>query len=204
MDTNQQVSDQSNQASGEVVDNVENPSKDSVAYDTYRKVLSEKKKVQEQLAELAKERDAANQNKLQAEGKKDEVIEALRKQMAEKDKTLETKTNAYAWNVVSAQIKSELAREGCVNPDKALRLIDKEELAGIEVSDDYLVNIEDLKRVVDKVRTENADIRLFNKSASVKDLNPKAGVNPVGNEPANKTEKMSAAELREYTIKNFG
>ena len=80
----------------------------------------------------------------------------------------------YQWNVIGAQIKSELSAKGVKNPDKALKYAvaaHKDDLNTIEVDDQYNVNGDDLKRFVDKFLNDNIDMGFVGK-VGVKDITP--------------------------------
>lgn len=172
-------------ASGELQENEESRKReDVVAYDTHRKLLSEKKKTQAQLEELKKQLGQYEQQKLEAEGRKDEVIKSLRQQLSEKESILKEKDSRYAWNVVSGQIKSRATQEGCKSPDKLLRLLDKEDLSALEVDDNYMVNQDDLSRIIEKAKREN-DFLFSARKANVNDLPPSGKVE----QPEKKTVK---------------
>lgn len=144
---------------------------DSVAYSTYRKVVGKSKKVMSENEELRNQLQGIEQNKMQADGRKDELIKALRdelngvKEVSQKDK------QSYAWNIFSENIKTEAAKRGCLNPSKLIKLLDKEDLGSVEVDDNYRVNGDDLTRLMDKAMKENEF--LFQRDAvKVNDITP--------------------------------
>lgn len=147
---------------------------DGIAYDTYRKAVSQYKKASEKIAELETQLSAVAQEKMQAEGKKDELINALRKQTQELEAKYKQSQASYTWNVVGAQIKAELAARGVSNPEKALhyaKAVHRDDLATIQVGEDYTVERNDLQRFVDKFLNENQDMGFVSR-VKVKDLPP--------------------------------
>lgn len=164
--------DENGSASSEAPNSVQPENEDDkVAYSTYRKVLSEKKRRDQELEDLKKELSNRDLEKQQAAGEKDKVIESLRSQLNETEDKLKNKDRSYIWNVVSGQVKAKAASMGCENPDKLLKLIDKVEFETLEVGDNFDVNGEDLERLLTKAKDENSF--LFPKKASgVKDLHP--------------------------------
>lgn len=165
----QSVSDTTQQASGQP-ENEE--TKNVVSYETHARLLGQRKKDAEKTRALEAELEDLKINEASREGKKDDVIEALRKQLAEVREDYDLKTKAYATTTVKGQIKSALLKKGCVSPDKALRLMERDDLNSIQLDDDFSVNLEDLDRVIDKFQKENEDLPLFNKVSGVSDLTP--------------------------------
>lgn len=199
METTQSVSDTTQQTSGSTEQT--ETKEDVVSYATHRKLLSERKKDVEKLRRYESELEQFRQDKLSDEGKKDEVIDALRKQVSELGDKYQLSTNRFAKTTVSEQIKSALKAQGCINPDKAMRLMEVDDLNSIEVDDSYNVNSEDLSRVIDKFQKENEDLPLFNKVSGVKDLTPtnrveykeeKSFNNMTSDELVNEAKKMGS------------
>ena len=81
-----------------VADPVIDPPKNVVAYATHQKLLSEKKKLQEERDSLKAAQDKAIQDALEAEGKKDELIEYHKKKAqdaADAAQTLERQITGF-------------------------------------------------------------------------------------------------------------
>lgn len=161
----------------EVSDNQEQK-KDVVAYETYRKTVGEVKKLKPELRakeeenlELKRQVELYEQQKAESEGRKDDVIKSLRDKIVEVETERSTIKKNYAWNALSAQIKSEAIKQGCVNPDKLIRLMPEEDLKGIDINDEFMINSEDLERVIAKAKADNSDIGLFGmKKVNVNDV----------------------------------
>ncbi len=193
------VSDSTQNASGspetETRSQYEQDKHDGIAYDTYKKAISQYKRANDRVAELENALQSYEQDKMQSEGKKDEVIASLKKQLGELQEQ-HRKTNAsYTWNVVGAQIKSELAARGVRNADKALnyaKAVHKDDLATIAVDDQYNVDSTDLGRFVDKFLMENQDMGFISK-VGVRDIPP--GRVEVDNNEQKPTDKLSDQEL---------
>ena len=181
-----------NQASSEVT------KEDQVAYDTYSRVLGEKKRTASENAELKAQVEAYRQADLESKGQQAEVITTLRKQLAEEQAARTKSEKNFAWNSVVGQIKSEAVKQGCKNGDKFVRLLGEDQLKGIEVNDDYTVNNEDLTRIIQQGIKDNSDIGLF----TTKSVN----INPVNATGVTKTapksiDEMSTAELEAELLK---
>ena len=156
MEETTQVSDQTTNDSVDQVE--EKKQKDLVAYDTYRKVLGEKKKRDEQLMSMAEKLKALEQKEMEAKGEQQKLIEALRKDLAEKDTKLKQVHQNFAWNNLESQLKTFAAKEGCRKPEALVKLMDAVDFEGIEVDDGYQVNGEDLTRVVGKYKGEYPEL----------------------------------------------
>ena len=175
----------------------EKTSDDKVAYASFKRAVDEKKRFQAELNKVQDKLKLHEQDKAQNEGRKDDVINELRKELGETKKSLETKDKSYAYNVLSGQIKTEALKQGCVNPEKLIRLLDPSELKGIEVDEDFFVNTDDLQRLIGKAKEEHSDIGLFkNKHVNINDVTPSMI-------PNKSTNEMSSSELKEYARNNF-
>lgn len=107
-------------ASGEIETNVD---RDVVAYDTHRRLLGEKKKVQAQLEKA----EAQNQDYLMAknidEGKKDEVIKLWQERAVSAEKNLKEKEENDHWNKLNVSVERVASKHGCVIPQDFIKLI---------------------------------------------------------------------------------
>lgn len=178
MNETTQVSDQTQEASGDNELNGKNE-RDFVAYETYRKTVGKEKKLRSENEELLGRLRQYEEAKLEQDGKQSELIAAQRKQISDLESRLKQSESSYAYNVVGAQFKSELAARGVGNPDKVFKYaaaVHKDDLNAVEVDrETYNVNDQDLKRIVDKILTENADMG-FVAAKGVKDMSPRGDV----------------------------
>lgn len=169
----------------------DNSQGDNVAYETYRKVLSEKKKRDEELLSLRDQLKTYEQQKAETEGRKDDVISSLRKELDEYKSKLTNVQKTYAFTTIEQQIRQKAIESGCKKPDHLLRLLSNEDLGSIDVSDDFRVNSDDLTRVIDKSKKE-FDYLFKVERVNVSDVTAP----PVKNE-APKTEKLTKEQLKE-------
>ena len=174
---------------------------DTVSYESYSKVVGANKGFQELNKKLHSQLEEANERLKQheqtiaeKEGRKDDVIEALRKENAEIKEKLTGTTKTYAGSVIKGQLKAEAIKHGCVNPDKLIKLLGTDELNGIDINDDFTINADDLERVITKAKEEHSDIGLFGtKKVNVHDIN-----NPTTPNSKEKTmQEMSKSELED-------
>ena len=138
-DDNQNNSDNTQISSG----------KDTVAYDTHKKLLGEKKSLQARFEEMQSQFNKMNEDKLSAEGKKDELIEAYKARITD----MEQKVNNFAYTSVSNSVQNKAREMGCVAPDKVDKFIDLSSLKSI--GDDFNTDPEEVKMVLEGVKKEN-------------------------------------------------
>ena len=108
--------------------------KDSVAYDTFSKLLGEKKKLQSEMAEMKAYKDQLEAEKLQAEGKWKELAENNKKLADE----FKSKNLSIVKNVSEKAIRSQFMREaeklGCLDAEIAMKACSFDDL---EVTEDF-------------------------------------------------------------------
>ncbi|MFO0447765.1 MAG: hypothetical protein ACK52I_03585 [Pseudomonadota bacterium] len=103
-------------------------SEDKVSYDTYKKTISQVKKLQ---AELKAREDLLEQEKqktLEAEGNKDELISQLKSKVSELEKKTKETINSFAYVSLEAQVKAEAVKAGCIDPEAVMKLADLSEV----------------------------------------------------------------------------
>lgn len=142
--------------------------KDSVAYETYTKVLGEKKKLQSEMSEMKAYKDQLEAEKLQAEGKWKELAENNKK-LADDFKS---KNLNIVKNVSEKAIRSQFMREaeklGCVDAEIAMKACSFDDL---EVTEDFEF---DNQKLVGKIQElTKTKPYLFKKDFKmVQDINP--------------------------------
>ncbi len=145
-------------------------SEDKVAYQTYSKVLSEKKKLAEKVGEYEARLAEQESKTLQEQGKYKEIAEAKSKEAEEWKKKATQIATATASHVKQNAIKLK-AQELGINPkalEKLPALIDMNE---IELEDGFNVNQVKVNEILSKFQTEHD--YLFKKTvAPTKDVFP--------------------------------
>jgi len=112
--------DNPNAASGEV-ENIVN--KDVVAYETHKKLLGEKKRMQAELEEAKKTNQSYQLAKDTADGKKDEVIKHWQERANKAEADLkETRENEY-WTSLNVSVERVASKHGCIIPSDFIKLI---------------------------------------------------------------------------------
>jgi small-conductance mechanosensitive channel len=147
----------------------------------------------EELKAWKKEQELKEQ---QAKGDLEGVINKLR----EENNTLKGELNdtrkGYASKSIEDQIKQAAISKGCVNADKLMRLLTKDQLSTVQVGDDFRVNNDDLGRLVEELEKEHSDIGLFKKQNV--NINHVTGDLKKGMSSDKRIEKMTANEYMEY------
>lgn len=196
------MKDENNQAPVEQTDQTsgENSQQDQVKYETFQKLLNEKKNVQGKLSEYEAELQSLREEKLQREGNHEKLIEDLRKKNTELSTNLSKKDQSYAWNTLTSEIKREAMRAGCENPDKLIRLLDDEDLRSIEVGENFSIDKQSLSAVLEKAKRENSF--LFKSSNKITaNGNPSTKIEE--NNKLNDLSKLSMEELKELHLKHY-
>src|SRR6056297_807890 len=196
---NENPVDSSQDASGsEEVKSEQQRAEDVVKYESYKKVLSEAKNAKERARELEAQLEAKKNAELEAKGNYQEIIENLKHRLSETEEKYITTKKQALWKDVTGAIKQEASKAGCINPDKLIRLLDKNDLSQLQAEDGTLMD-ESVKALVEKAKKE--DYYLFSKGqVPVMDATP----NNNDFKPKKKDVKdMTAAERLEEMKSGF-
>ena len=151
--------------------------KDTVAYETYKKAVSEAKKAKEQVSIMMAEQEARKQQELSDQGKYKEMVEKLQKDLKAKDDETKRKDAYFIQTNLKSSISkyakefgaSEQASEDVFEVAKSKGL-----LSSIEVKDDYSVNEDQVKSALSELQKKSP--WFFQKSAQApKDISMGAG-----------------------------
>lgn len=187
--------DQGNHAVADAA-NGDQPTRNSVQYETYRKVVGHNRSLQSRLDELEAKATELEQAKLASEGRKDELIESLKQQLGERDTRLKDVTSTFAYQSVTNQVKAQAAKLGCVDADALTRLMD---LSEVEVdNNNFSVNPDQIGALIEQ--SKQTYPYLFGKPA------PKFadGVPNHAQKHDVDISNMSADELQKFYVKKFG
>ncbi len=151
--------------------------------------LLAKLKAEQEKARAHEERLAQiEQDQLAAAGKKDELIDSLKKQVKEHQDKLKSVTQTFALKSVNSQVMDAARAMGCEKPEVVMRLAD---LSSVSVSDDFSVDAEALKTALDQVKSQVPE--LFKRTpGAIKDGSPATSV--TGQKPIS---GMSISELQQ-------
>lgn len=172
--------------------------KDKVAYETYSKILGEKKRVAEENTRLKAEMDKLRHKELELSGKDKELVEALRKQLQDEQDSRKKERGAFAYTTLAAQLESAARGMGCVHPDLVMKTVD---LSEVQVNEDFTVNQDDLKRVLETTQTKYPE--LFKKKVEP----PRDGVPGSGQQFTNgkvDLSKLSTEQLKAMARSMYG
>lgn len=144
---------------------------DSVKYDTYKRTVGEAKKYKGLYNELNEKFTNLEQRQLEAEGKKDELIEALRREREDYKNKYQTAVGSYAYKSISSEIVNEAVKMGCTNTKLLMKAVE-DDLKTLDYDDNYNVDRDQIKNLLERTKQEHNV--LFDKPApSVKDGTPR-------------------------------
>lgn len=146
----------------------EDKSKDTVSFDSYSKLLGEKKKLQADHAEMKAKFDEIEQAKLEADGKIKEALDNQKKLTEQfKQKNLEI-VKSVSNKAVRSQFLREAEKLGCIDSDLAMTACSFDDL---EITDDFEF---DSQKLVSKIQElTKTKPHLFKKDVKLPaDLNP--------------------------------
>jgi len=170
---------------------------DSVKYDTYKKVLGEKKAADQRMRELEDKLNSFEVEKMQAEGNSIELIKKLQADLTLTRESLKKKDQAYAFATLGSQVKTEAAKMGCQDPDSLIKLMD---LQGIPVDPDTFRGDTDNIRMMLESEKKSRPF-FFGKAAPL--IHDVAQQNAVLQQPGVDFSSMTRVELDAY-IKKHG
>ena len=161
--------------------------KDSVSYDSHLKLLNEKKKAQQDLADTKAKLEEYEQAKLEAEGKLQQALENQKKiAQAEKEKGIKIFKTASE-KAIRSQFLRKAEALGCVDADMAMKACDFSEL---QLTEDFEFDDKQLDSKIQELTKSKP--YLFKKEFT---LPP--DVTPGGQTPANKSiNDLSIDELK--------
>jgi hypothetical protein len=170
-------------ASGEV------EKKDSVSYDTFSKVLTEKKKVQQDFNEMKARVDASEQEKLEAQGKLKEALEFSKKQTDEwRNKSTNLVKNVTN-KVTRSQFMTVAEKLGCVDPDLAMSACN---------FDDIDVDVDTLELDKEKLTQKLQELTKTKPYLFKKDARVPADINPSNSRlPEKNLSELSEDQLKQ-------
>lgn len=162
---------------------------DKVSLATHKKLLSEKKAMQARLKDFESKFAELENGKLEAEGKKDELLQKLRADLDKVTKTHKETLNNFISQSLDAQVEALAAKMGAVDVDLVRRAID---LSEVEVDPkSFKADAATLETAMNELK--KAKPILFNKSApKVNARMPTGTVKMVGDKAL---KEMSDADL---------
>lgn len=166
---------------------------DSVAYESYMKALHEKKMAQERESKLQAELQLLQEEKLEREGKIEELNTQYKSERDRYKSELDKTKQQYAWNSLTSSIKAEASKHGCLDTDLLIKAIEDDDLKRINVGEDFSIDMDSLSSVI--ADTKKKKPMLFkNQSVPVANGTPNTKVQ---SPKKNSIKDMSLDELRE-------
>ena len=166
-----------------------------VAFESYRKSVTEAKNAKEKARQLQDELDAIKNQELQRQGKYEEVIEGLKKQLNETKTSLQKERETFLWSKVESAVSTEAVKQGCTDPKKLIRLLDESDFTLLK-SDGGEIQSETLSQLMEKAKKENGF--LFKQPAvRINDTVP-GGTKPKSKPVSEMTKEEIEAELKKF------
>lgn len=158
-----------------VSDSVQSERKESVDYASYRKLLGEKKKMQEKVSDYERRFEQMEIESLEREGDKDAMINHLKSEVNKykgdyenAQGSIKKQTGEFAMLLAKKELKQALTAAGCKRPDLVLKNY-AEDLNDFSVDLDqgYELDPEQVSGFVARAQKDFSDLDLFKKSAPV-------------------------------------
>lgn len=151
--------------------------KDTVAYDTYKKAVSEAKKAKEQVAVMLAAEESRKQQELSDQGKYKEMVDKLQKDLKAKDDETKRKDAYFVQSNLRSAISKYAKEFGATeqSADDVFEVAKSKGLLGsIEVKEDYSINEDQVKSALSELQKKSP--WFFQKSAQApKDVSMGAG-----------------------------
>lgn len=141
-----------------------NQGKDSVAYETYRKAVTEAKNAKEKIAAFEARIQEAEQNALAEQGKYKEMFDKLKEETARKEQDFKAKEGRFVKSTLKNTVAKYAKDMGAI--DEAVdQIYSVGDWASVEFKDDdYSVNADQVKKLVGEMAQKNP--WFFKKSVS--------------------------------------
>lgn len=129
------------------------PTQDTVKYQTYRNAVGEAKKFKALYEEMMGKAQTLEQGQLEAEGRKDELISALRKQNTELDGKYKQAVGSFARAKALDSIADKAVQMGCADI-RLLKKVVEDELSTLDYDDGFNPDGEQVRMLLEKVRQD--------------------------------------------------
>lgn len=184
MSTETKASGQLDQVSDEI-----EKKEDKVSFQTYSKLLSEKKKRDQEVAEYKAQIEAIAQKELESQGKFKEINDSLKKQLAEKDLKIKNMVKDFGGRTLKTNLELEAKNMGCLDTELLFGAID---LSSVDIGENFDFNQDQLKSVLSDFQKKKP--LLFKKDViPAKDATPNSSKSMNGNLDVS---KMSHDDLK--------
>lgn len=128
-------------------------SKDSVAYETYKRTVGEVKKLKSELDGFRQKEAEREQAALSEQGKYKEALDAATKKQKELEITLKEKEKVFARNIFTKEAKSVALQMGAM-PEALEDIVKVGNWSDVEIDDKFEINNDQLKEAVSRLQKE--------------------------------------------------
>lgn len=125
-----------------------------VAFESYKKAVSEAKNAKERARQLEEELRAKENKELEEKGQYQQLVEQMRKELNETKTTLQKERESFLWSKVESAVSTEAVKHGCTDPKKLIRLLDESDFTLLK-SENGQIQSETLSQLIDKAKKEN-------------------------------------------------
>lgn len=152
-------------------DSVVKPNNIEALENKNRELLGKMKAEREKREELEKRLDAIEQEKLESQGKYQDINKSLKERLSAIEKEKQDAVNRFRFNAIDSSLKQAALEAGCERPDAVLKLLEEQEKAAIQVDENYRVDTTTVNPILERMKAEYP--MLFKKtSVPVKDFPP--------------------------------
>jgi len=175
-----------------VSDEVSGQGKDTVAYDTYRKTVSEVKSLKSKLAELQAEKEAESQAKLAEQGKWKERAELAETKLKEEQKKAHMILQNFGKKALEGVVQSEALKLGA-KPEAVEDILKLADFSDVEIDETFNIKADQVSLKLKEFSTKKP--YLFSTNAKgVSDVVP----NSKANSGTKSLDEMSVEEIKQF------
>ena len=164
----------------------------SVKFETYDRVIRKLKQRESEYSELQERLKKIEQDRLEADGNKDELISSLRQEVAEHKNRYKVAIGSVALSHGKSAIVDEAVKAGCNSPEILTKLLERE-LENVDYDDEFRPDRDQIRKMIEAERKKNPI--LFSKEApktANHNINPNAASTMKTKKPIH---KMTDQEL---------
>lgn len=159
-----------------------------------KQLLNELRAVKEEASSLKTWKVDVELKEKEQAGQYSEVIAALRDENKLLKETRESDKKAASFSKFTTQIKALAQEQGCVNSDALMKLMTKDQMASVEVDDNFNVNMDDTNRLLEALKTEH-DYLFTGKKLNINNI--AGGFKAT---PQKEFKNMSSQEMRDAIL----
>jgi hypothetical protein len=185
---NPSVSDQPSNASGEA------STKDSVAYETYRKAVGEVKTLKARMAEFEAKESEREQQLLAEQGKYKEALDNTVKKTRDLEAALEAKDKAFAKRVFTKEVEAVALQFGA-RKEALEDIVKVGDWSTVEIDENFTINQEQLKAQIAAL-SKNKPFYFVSNATPPRDVSTSQSGAPSGKSVNELSKEEILAQLR--------